>query len=1022
MNLNPHHTMTFRPSLDRLAFLTGLLLLLGSRASSPAADLFVQTSISGWTNIPPYALNSAWGDYDGDGLPDVHVGRSKGSDGSGVTTNLLYRNNGDGSFSRKLASEVGPIVGDPLYGEPNWIDVTFEHVTAGPVVTDRVLSSNNSSWGDLDNDGDADLLLANNSVPSLYYRNDGRGRFTRMTNSILEQPTYIAGFHALGDLDEDGDLDVVAMGSATFILLNDGAGVFTLGQSLDGTGAPLPYLGDYDNDGDLDLLVSEASNYPRPVVLYRNDGMGAFTEQTEAFIGLSRSWVVGSWTDYDNNGFLDLFMGQNSGGTQPVWLYRNQGNGNHWLKFNLAGTHSHRSAIGTKVRVRASMGGRSLWQMRELGGSLFAEDGRRVHFGLGDATRAEKVRIEWPSGNVQALTEVTADQILTVTEPLLFRPEHPVATINGSVGVTNLAVATARQWSFEGSLLEGQTNRILRLTNTQPAQAGRYTVVAQTETGPVTQHVYVRVDNQFTKILEGDVVTEVRPSSVAAWFDYDNDSFVDLYVPNGTPPNSLFHSRRDGTFERVANATQLGAQPSAVIAAPADFDGDGQLDLFVVGYDAHDQLFRGDGAGGFTPLEGQPFTLDHLPSNDGGWADIDRDGDLDVMTVGKQGSALYRNEGGGRFTSASPQDVGSLLTFPAPGRTAWNCVWSDYDADGDPDVVIMNDGAAPILHRNLGDGRFERVDAGSLTSLSSDLACAWGDYDNDGWMDAFTGRWQVGQARLHRNLGDGTFPHVPQAGDFSSTGVVGSGAWADYDNDGFLDLLFLGYDRVGSLYRNRGDGTFQGVDLGNFLSDGLRRTMPAWADYDNNGFLDLLVVCGDGIPAPNQLYRNNGNGNHWLKFKLAGTTSNRDGIGTRIRVKTTLQGRNIWQLREVEAAGGQGGHSRLLAHFGLGNATNAALVRIEWPSGIVQELPKVPADQFLTITEPAPIQLSCVRLSDGLRIECQGAAGTTYELQISDTLRSWTVGGTLTTDGNGHASTDLTPAPAEPHFYRAIKR
>ncbi len=1105
--------MTPRSHPHRLALAAGLLLLLGSPASASAADLFVRTSIPGWTNIPPHAVFSAWGDYDGDGLLDVCVGRVKNNSSfSGASTNLLYHHNADHSFTRKFAGDVGPLVGDLLFGEAHWIDVngdghldlwnmafelgpkpspvvgplylnrgdgtfaavtagalttprlpsgfaswtdydndgrldvfiptgwnawstrtntllhgradgTFDLVTSERIVTDVAVDSNDSIWGDLDGDGDADLLVANNSSRGFHYRNDGGGLFTRMTNSPLDTATYPCSHHALGDFDRDGDLDVIAYGQgAAYIFFNDGAGVFTLSQTFTRGGAETPYPGDYDNDGDVDFLLSEISFDPKPLTLFRNVGTGKFAIVNEAFTGTASSWSLGSWTDYDNDGFLDLFVGQGSSGTHPVWLYRNQGNGNHWLKFNLVGTHSHRSAIGAKIRVRATLGGASVWQLREIVGNRTAEDGRRAHFGLGDATQVDEVVIEWPSGNVQTLTNLAADQILTVTEPVLIRPEHPVVTIHGRVVVTNLVAATARQWYFEGALLEGQSSRLLTLTNVQPAQAGRYTVVAQTDTGPLTNHVYVRVETRFTKILEGEVVTESRQDSHASWFDYDNDGAIDLYVPNGATPNSLFHNLRDGTFQRAPNTTRLALQDAAAFVAPGDFNRDGNLDLFVASPGTHDELFLGDGAGGFTPLQAQPFQLEHPATWNVGLADIDGDGDLDVMTVGNQGNALYRNEGGTRFLSAGPAEVGSLLDSPAANRQSWSCVWSDYDADGDPDVVIMYSGGAPILHQNLGDGRFRLGQAGSLTTLPADWVCAFGDYDNDGDLDAFTGRWQEGQARLHQNAGDGTFAHVAPTGDLGSTSMFGHGSWVDYDNDGFLDLLFLGYEQLGSMYRNRGDGTFQAVDLGNLASDGTNRSMAAWADYDNNGFQDLLVVCGDGVAARNQLYRNNGNGNHWLKFRLAGTTSNRDGIGARVRVKATIQGRSLWQLREIQSAGGDASGTPLLAHFGLGDATHAEIVRVEWPSGIVQELRQVPVDRFSTLEEPAPIRLSCVRQGERLRIECQAGPATICELRTSSDLGLWTVLTNLTTDAEGRAAMEVTPVTPGASFYRAVRK
>jgi hypothetical protein len=203
--------------------------------------------------------------------------------------------------------------------------------------------------------------------------------------------------------------------------------------------------------------------------------------------------------DYDNDGFPDLFMVCGSDYARLNHLYRNNlaatGNGNHWLKVKLNGQASNRSGIGAKIRVKATIGGREIWQVRELTGNGCSQTcpGLIAHFGLGDATQADIVRVEWPSGNVQELTDVTADQLRTITEQVRITPVRPSASLGGSVALTSQLNGTW-QWYHDGVALHGQTAKTLTLSNIQAPDAGRYSVVVANAAGPVTNAVYLHVD------------------------------------------------------------------------------------------------------------------------------------------------------------------------------------------------------------------------------------------------------------------------------------------------------------------------------------------------------------------------------------------------------------------------------------------------------------------------------------------------------------------------------------------------
>jgi ASPIC and UnbV/FG-GAP-like repeat len=1051
---NSHQTMKTTITLRMFPLLLAAVLLPSLTGVLQAADQFVQVTNPGWTNSSQYSWAGAWGDYDKDGFIDLFVPNTPTS-WTGWT-NFLYHNNHDGTFTRQSADEVGSIASDKQrsfggywgdvnndgyvdllasrlylnqgngsfhsidagdlskpssnlyysgywggladYDNDGWLDVflaaadsstghrtnllfhgrgdgTFRLVTNNVAATDRSSLSNDATWGDFDNDGLPDLIVANWNVHDFFYHNDGHGQFTRMTNSILEK--FVGSHHAWGDYDNDGYLDLAAGTSSgsTRLFRNNGAGDFVTATNLTASAATTPVWADYDNDGYLDLLVIQGQGTAAQLQLFHNDTDGTFTRVSDVFTRLSANWMGGGWGDYDNDGFLDLFIAETNGKNA---LYHNLGNTNHWIKFQLEGVVANRTAIGAKVRVKATIGGKTFWQMREVSGGNYCQNDLRPNFGLGDATNVDLVRVEWPSGNVQELTNVAPNQMLTIKEVVNITPTNPSVSVNGSVtlNVMNVVSSAGSRWQFEGVDLPGQTGRALSLSNIQASQAGRYSVVVTTSSQTVTNYVYLHVDPTFTKITTGPVVTDVESSEAPSWWDYDNDGLLDLFVPNALVPpgsvtHSVYHNNGDGTFTKVSNAISTH-QGLSFDGAVGDYNNDGLEDLFVTEGDGANDLFRNDGGGHFTRLtraEVGPLVGDVDYSVDAGWADYDRDGFIDLFVAngyflaqGGQAAAgndkLYRNNGDGTFTRMTTNQVGMLVGDHAPTGP---CAWADYDNDGWPDLWVGS-GYSPgsgkqYLYHNNRDGTFSQVQGGSLAENIATGMGYWADYDNDGYLELFLTAYG-GTNSLHRYLGGQTFTNVAKSAGVAKAMVAWLAAWGDYDNDGYLDLFVAGYDALkrSVLYHNNGDGTFMSVDVGSPLQEGANRSGVAWADYDNDGFLDLLINCGDGVPTRNLLYHNNGNGNHWLKLKLAGTASNRSAIGAKVRVNATIGGKSVWQMREISGnSGASGGAGGLVAHFGLGDATNVTTLRIEWPSGNVQELTDVAPNQMLTIQEAVNI-------------------------------------------------------------------
>jgi len=240
----------------------------------------------------------------------------------------------------------------------------------------------------------------------------------------------------------------------------------------------------------------------------------------------------------------------------------------------------------------------------------------------------------------------------------------------------------------------------------------------------------------------------------------------------------------------------------------------------------------------------------------------------------------------------------------------------------------------------------------------------------------------------------------------------------DYDQDGWLDVFVTNVNNENDfLYRNNGDGTFSAVVGESPVTHAGRSQAAAWADYNNDGCLDLFVTCGDAEPQANYLHRNNGNTNGWLSIRLIGTVSNRSAVGAKVRLQARIAAQSLWQFREISGASALGGGVGLVAHFGLGDAEVIDVIRSEWPSGIVQEFKDIIPNQILTVTEPPRL---IAQSPGGFRIQCW--VNQSFDVQASTDLADWVVVDTVTNETGTLVFSDADGDQHTCRYYRVVAK
>lgn len=479
----------------------------------------------------------------------------------------------------------------------------------------------------------------------------------------------------------------------------------------------------------------------------------------------------------------------------------------------------------------------------------------------------------------------------------------------------------------------------------------------------------------------------------AAFLDYDQDGWLDLYVTSGNyhkrlsdpaykpseiHTNHLYHNNGDGTFADVTAQAGVGDTGFSMGVTVGDINNDGYPDIYVSNHGPN-VLYQNKGDGTFTDISSKAGVAGNESSVGSVWLDYDRDGLIDLyvgnylhfdpdykfyyapdgfpgpMSFDGEADKLYRNLGNGKFA-----DVTKAAGMYNPNGRAMGVGAADYDGDGFMDIYVANDHMVNSLYHNLGGKQFEEVGIPSGTAFNQvgegtiSMAVDFADYNHDGLLDFFVS--DDGYCSLYKNNGKGLFSEMayPSGIAVAAAQHVGwSSSFIDYDNDGDVDIFKVNgelkhlYGQEDQLFDNDGQGNFTDVSVERgtyFTAENVGRGA-CFGDYDNDGDIDAYIL---NLNDYGVLLRNDqGNENHWVALKLIGTRSNRDALGARI----SLWAGTLFQTAQQKSTTGYLSQNDQRIHFGLGVIDHIDSLEIVWPAGGRQTIKNPAINRVIKVKE-----------------------------------------------------------------------
>jgi PKD repeat protein len=880
-------------------------LELQSRASGISKEqlhLFLEQTEIALTGVDNSCM--ALGDFNNDGKIDI-IYSGKIATNENITK--IYINNGNNTFSELLSTGI-------------------ENVSNGSI-----------ALGDYNNDGFLDILITghNGSTQiSKIYRNNGNNSFTEQTNIPLLGVSN--GSAAWGDYNNDGNIDILlsgfsSIGLVTLIYKNNGDGTFTKDSNIEIMGVENSAVAwvDYNNDGYLDFIVTGQS-YSGPIALiYRNNGNGTFSPQSEIHITGIRYGSV-DWADYNNDGFLDILITGQTLTARATKVYKNNGNETFTEQTSIAlpeisnsnaswGDYNNDGLIdfivtgisnaGIISKIYKNNGNNSFTEesnpplLSVRNGTVnwfdFDNDGDLDIVITGTTSSSTKIakifRNETNSSNTTPASPTPLNSQISNTRVQL-NWDHATDTETPSNGLSyNVRVGTTPGGSNivnpnssntgkrkVAAFGNAQSNTLLILEN---LPKGSYYWSVQSidnafEGSPFSEENLFQVNNE----VQSSEITLVHSYGISQTIQWKrgNGSKCVVFMCEGE--NEPLTPSYGSTY--TANQTfGLGSSGNNWYCV---YNGSGSETTIVnlkpfTKYTL--QIYEYTGSAGsenyfYSSAQGNPFAFKtspfveqaniNLPQtyfSSAAWGDYNNDGLIDFVQTGTNQtySRIYKNNGNGTFTEQT--------SITLPGVTSGAVAWADYNNNGLLDLIVTgsdNSGnPIAILYQNNGDNSFTSKPSIGFTGVRNG-SVAWGDYDNDGDLDLLiTGTSSLGRiAKVYRNNGNGTFNELSTANLAKVSNSAA--AWADFNNNGFLDIIITGKDEankpITKLYINNGNSTF--TEQINLNIPGVFSGSIALGDYNNNGFTDILIsgatVSSFDLGNPSnpitKIFRNNGNG------------------------------------------------------------------------------------------------------------------------------------------------------------------